>query len=216
MSEFEQTKRTRLRRYPDFGSYDKATVYSIIDDAPLCHISTVVDETPYIQATIHWRDGDKVYAHGAMKNKMVQAIRAGAKACLSFTHFDGYLLTRSAINHAVLYRSVIAFSQGRFIDDLAERNSQLEAFMERVHPGRWETIRHPTEDELKRTGVVEFELTEVSAKILPKEITPLVSPGGEMEAAEDATVSPWTGIIPYRLVADDPIESSEVCPPANE
>lgn len=212
MSEYEETKRTRLRRYPDFGSYDQATVYSIIDSAPICHISTIVDDSPYTQATVHWRDGDKLYAHGAVKNKMVQAIRAGAEACLSFTHFEGYILTRSAINHAVLYRSVVAFSRGRFIDDLEEKNTHLEAFVESVQPGRWETVRHPTEDELKRTGVVEFELKEVSAKILSKEIAPLVFPGGEMEAEEDATVSPWTGLLPYRLVPEDPIESSEISP----
>ena len=99
----------------------------------------------------------------------------------------------------MLYRSVVAFSHGRFVDDLEEKNALLEAFIDSVHPGRWETVRHPTKDELKRTGVVEFELKEVSAKILPREITPLVFPGGEMEAEEDATVSPWTGLVPYRL-----------------
>lgn len=216
MSEFEETRRTHLRRYRDFGSYDKATIYSIVDSAPMCHISTIIDDAPYVQATVHWRDGDKVYAHGAVENKMVKAVRAGAEACLSFTHFDGYVLTRSAINHAVLYRSVVAFSQGRFVDDLEEKNALLEAFIESVHPGRWETVRHPTKDELKRTGVVEFELKEVSAKILPREITPLVFPGGEMEAEEDATVSPWTGIVPYRLVPDDPIDSSDISQPPNE
>jgi hypothetical protein len=112
----------------------------------------------------------------------------------------------------VIYRSVIAFSRGRVVEDLDEKRALLEKLVERIQPGRWQTLRQPTTEELRQTGVVEFELEEVSAKILPKEIAPLILPGGEMEAEEDASVSPWTGILPYRLVAEEPIPSSEVPP----
>ena len=121
MSEYPQTDRTRLRLYEDLGTFDKEAIHSIIDETPLCHISVIIDDAPYIQPTTHWRDGDRVFAHGAVKNKMVNAIRNGASACLSFSEFGGFILPRSGFNHAVLYRSATAFSTGRFIEDPEEK-----------------------------------------------------------------------------------------------
>lgn len=210
MSDFEPTERTRLRLYKDFGSYERDKIYAIIDEAHICHVSAIVDGAPYIQATRHWRVGDKVYMHGAVKNKMVNAFRQGGEACLSFSLFDGYCLTRSAFNHAVLYRSAVVFARGRFVEDLNEKREYLRESIERVQPGRWAVVRQPTVEELKMTGVVEFPLVEVSAKALSLEVTPLILPGGELEKEADKDVSPWTGVIPYQLTAKEPIPSADV------
>ena len=64
MSDYSPTERTRLRLYHELGSYDRDLVHGIIDEAPMCHISAVVDGSPYIQATVHWREGEKVLVHG--------------------------------------------------------------------------------------------------------------------------------------------------------
>ncbi len=210
MSDYVQTDRTRLRLYHELGSYDRDFIHNIIDDAPMCHLSAVVDGSPYIQATVHWRDGEKVMVHGAVKNKMINAIRKGAEACLSFSHFDGYLLPRSGFNHAVLYRSVIAYAMGRFVEDLDEKREMLRLFLENIQPGRWDEIRQPSLDELKQTGIVEFQLGEVSAKSIPREMAPLLMPGGEMEDPADADYNPWTGIIPYELNACKPVSAEEL------
>jgi len=210
MSDYEPTERTRLRLYKDFGTYDREKIYAIIDEAPICHVSAVVDGAPYIQATRHWRVGPNVYMHGAVKNKMINAVRTGAEACLSFSLFDGYALTRSAFNHAVLYRSAVVFSRGRFVEDLDEKLGFLKDSIESVQPGRWSAVRHPTIEELKMVGVVEFPLVEVSGKMLSLEVTPLILPGGALEVAADQTVSPWTGVIPYKLTAGSPIPSGDI------
>ncbi len=210
MCDYVPTDRTRLRLYHELGTYDRDVIHAIIDEAPMCHVSAVVDGSPYIQATVHWRDDEQVLVHGAVKNKMINAIRHGAEACLSFAHFDGYLLTRSGFNHAVLYRSVIAYSTGRFIDDLDEKRERLRLFIERIQPGRWDVIRQPSQEELKQTGIVEFQLEEVSAKSIPREMAPLLMPGGEMEDPADADYQPWTGIIPYTLSPDEPISAESL------
>jgi len=210
MSDYIQTDRTRLRLYHELGSYDRDFIHNIIDEAPMCHLSAVVDGSPYIQGTVHWRDGEKVMVHGAVKNKMINAIRKGAEACLSFSHFDGYLLPRSGFNHAVLYRSVIAYAMGRFVEDLDEKREMLRLFLENIQPGRWDQIRQPSLDELKQTGIVEFQLGEVSAKSIPREMAPLLMPGGEMEDPADADYNPWTGIIPYELNAREPVSAGEL------
>ena len=210
MSDYEPTERTRLRLYKDFGTYDRQKIYDVIDVAPFCHVSTIVDDAPYIQATRHWRVGNNVYIHGAVKNKVVNALRKGAQACLSFSCFDGYVLTRSAFTHAVLYRSVVAFCQGRFVEDMDEKLAFLRDSIECVQPGRWSQVRPPTLDELKMTGVIEFALAEVSGKMLSLDVTPLILPGGEMEVEADKAMTAWTGVIPYSLVRETQITSEEV------
>lgn len=210
MSEIEVTQRTRLRLNQELGVYDREVIYQIIDQAPICHVSTVVDGSAYIQATAHWRIADRVYIHGAIKNKLVKAIGEGAEACLAFTHFDGYVMTRSAFNHTILYRSVVAFSKGRFVEEPDEKIEMLEKFVEHIEPGRWAEVRHPSPSELKQTGVIEFELNEVSGKVMPKEVAPVIFPGGPLEDPADADVSPWTGIRPIELVEQERILSSEM------
>lgn len=207
---YQPTERTRLRLYKDFGTYDRQQIYSIIDTAPFCHVSAVVDGAPYIQVTKHWRVGANVYIHGAVKNKIVDVVRDGAQACLSFCLFDGYVMTRSAFNHAVLYRSVTAFSHGRFVEDLDEKRRFLRDSIESVQAGRWDTVRQPTIEELKRVGVVEFPLLEVSGKVLSIDVAPIVLPGGELEVEGDKHVNPWTGILPYELVAGAAIPSDRL------
>ena len=209
MSKVDVTKRTRVRLGHEFGVYDREVIYQIIDQAPVCHVSTVVDGSSYIQATVHWRIDDHVYIHGAVKNKLIKAIYEGAEACLAFTHFDGYVLARSAFNHTVLYRSVITFSKGLFVEDLDEKNELLKRYLEHIEPGRWDRVRQPSKSELKQTGIVKFELNEVSGKVMPKEFAPGIFPGGEYEDPADAEVSPWTGIRPFTLEEQKPISSTD-------
>jgi len=210
MSNFEATTRTSLRLNHELGVYDRETIYQIIDQTPICHVSTIVDGSPYIQATVHWRIDDHVYIHGAIKNKLVKAINDGAEACLAFTHFDGYVMPRSAFNHTVLYRSAIAFSKGRFVEGLDEKNEILGKFVEYIEPGRWDTVRQPSTSELKQTGIIEFELNEVSGKVMPKELAPVLFPGGPLEDPADAEVTPWTGIRPFVQVEQERIPASEM------
>lgn len=209
-TESAPSPRTRVRLAHELGTYDKQAIYAIVDEAPICHVSAIVDEAPYVQATTHWRIDDKVYVHGAVKNKLVHAIHQGAEACLSFTLFDGYVLPRSAFNHTILYRSVIAYSMGRFVEGLDEREHLLHAYMDRVHPGRWDTIRQPSETELKQTGIIELSLDEASGKVMPTDVAPYLLPGGPLEAPEDAEVSPWTGIQQVALRTETPLPADQL------
>ena len=48
-----KTDRTKVRRIPKRGHYDKKTIYSIIDEAMICHVGFVMNDTPYVIPTIH-------------------------------------------------------------------------------------------------------------------------------------------------------------------
>ena len=79
----------------------------------------------------------------------------------------------------------------------------LQAFTEKLIPGRWNDARQPNEKELKATSILKLPLTEVSAKIRT---------GGVEDDAEDYAFPVWAGIIPLRLVADAPIRDDRCDP----
>ncbi len=94
--------------------------------------------------TLHARVGEQVYFHGSSASRTVRALAAGAQMCLTVTLIDGLVLARSAVHHSVNYRSVVVLGQARAIEQPAEKMAAIEAFTERLIPGRWEEVRSPT------------------------------------------------------------------------
>src|SRR5438034_1085430 len=50
------TPRTAVKRLPERGVYDRATIDAILDEALICHLAWVQDGSPRIIPTIHARD----------------------------------------------------------------------------------------------------------------------------------------------------------------
>src|SRR5260370_765395 len=50
MSEFTPTERTKVRRKPDRGHYDRETIYRILDEAVICHVWCVAGGLPFLKA----------------------------------------------------------------------------------------------------------------------------------------------------------------------
>ena len=77
---FVTTPRSRVRRHPERAHYDRATVYTILDAALLCHIGYVIDGKPYVTPTLFWRDGDRLFWHGSSASRMLRTQRTGIPA----------------------------------------------------------------------------------------------------------------------------------------
>src|ERR1700761_6768044 len=114
---YDITKTTRLKRLADRAAYDHETVHAILDEAVLCHVSLSVDGRPRVLPTLHWRMGNRLYIHGARKNGLFQAMRAGAEAAVAVTLMDGWVLARSAFNHSANYRSVMVVGHFQEVTD---------------------------------------------------------------------------------------------------
>jgi len=102
-------------------------------------------------------------------------------------------------NHSMNYRSVVALGQAVLVDDPAEKLAALEAFTQKLIPGRWGDARQPNGKELKATSVLKLPLNEVSAK---------VRTGDVEDDADDYALRIWAGVIPLRLIADPPIRDA--------
>ncbi len=183
---------TRVRRLPERGAYDAATVYAVLDAATHCHVGHIIGGRPVVIPTLHWRDGDTVHWHGSAASRMLRGNAAGGEACLTATLIDGYVLARSGFHHSANYRSVMVFGTPRLIQDPAEKARVLKGFVDRLFPGRWDTLRPATALELKATSVLAMPLHEASVKIRT---------GPPVDDEEDLAWPVWAGVLPLRLMA---------------
>jgi nitroimidazol reductase NimA-like FMN-containing flavoprotein (pyridoxamine 5'-phosphate oxidase superfamily) len=194
MASSAPSERSRVRRAPARADYDRATIDAILDEGLVAHLGFAVDGQPYVIPTLHARIGDEVFVHGSAASRMVTMLGAGLPVCLTVTLIDGLVLARSAFHHSMNYRSVVVLGTARFVEGPEERARALEAFTEKLLPGRWDEVRPPTRQELKGTRVLALPLDEASAK---------VRAGGPVDDAEDYASDAWAGVVPLRLASGD-------------
>jgi nitroimidazol reductase NimA-like FMN-containing flavoprotein (pyridoxamine 5'-phosphate oxidase superfamily) len=188
---------------PSRAVYEREAVEAILDEAIVSHVGTVGDGGhPVVIPTLHARDGDWLYLHGSAASPTLR--RAGwAEICVTATLLDGLVLARSAVHHSVNYRSVVAFGQAETVESDEEKCQALEAFTEKLIPGRWGDARLPTAQELKATAVLRLPLNEASAK---------VRTGGPLDDEPDYDLPVWAGTIGLRLTATDPVPDDRLMP----
>jgi uncharacterized protein len=194
------SERTQVIREPHRGAYDRDTIYSILDEALVCHVGFSLDGQPYVIPTLSARVGDALYFHGSAASRMLRNLSAGIPVCVTVTLVDGLVLARSVFNHSMNYRSVVALGTATLIDSPAEKREALRAFTEKLIPGRWNEARQPSEQELKATSILRLPLTEASAK---------VRTGPPIDEPEDYALKIWAGVVPLRLAADPGIPDEQ-------
>ncbi len=181
---------------PARADYERETIDAVLDEALVAHVGFAHEGQPYVIPTLHARVGEEVYFHGSAGSRTIRALAAGAPMCLTVTLLDGLVLARATVHHSVNYRSVVVFGAARPVEDLDERMAAMEAFTERLVPGRWGEARPPTVKELKAIQVLALPLDEASAK---------VRSGPPLDDEEDYALDVWAGIVPLRTDAGEPI-----------
>lgn len=199
----EPTSRTRLVRKPDRGSYDRAAIHAILDEALICHIGFAVEGQPYVLPTTHARIEDRLYVHGSVASRMLKTLKGGTPVCVTVTLIDALVLARSAFHTSMNYRSVVILGAASEVTDLEHKRSAFNALIEHILPGRGAHIRGPTDQEMKATSVLCLPITEASAKIRT---------GGPVEAEADYALPCWAGVIPVGLQARAPVPDDRLAP----
>ena len=202
MSHPAPTPRTRIRRLHEKAAYDRAVIDAILDTMPVAHVGHIVDGSPVVTPTLQWRKGDRVYWHGSSASRM-QKRAADEQVCLTVTLLDGMVLARSGFEHSVNYRSVMVFGTAEVVEGAAAKEAHLRAMMEQMFPGRWNTLRPITPQELKATRILSLPLTEASAKL---------STGHATETPGDSTWPVWAGVIPIHLAVGQPEPAPDLAP----
>jgi uncharacterized protein len=203
MTAFKPTQRSRVKRLHDRGHYDEVSIFPILDAALIAHVGYVIDGQPYVTPTNFWRQGRKLYWHGSSASRMLRHQKGGVPVCVTVTHFDGLVLARSGFNSSINYRCVMAFGRAHIIDDLAEKERQLDLFMDRVAPGRRTALRASTKQEIKATTVIGMEIEEASAK---------TRAGPPKDDEPDYALDCWAGVIPLALIVGAPEPDPRLAP----
>lgn len=193
----------RVHRIPERGHYDRTTIDAILDASIVCHVATIdSDGRPLVIPNQHARVGDVVYIHGSAASRNLKRAGQGVDISLSVTVVDGLVMAHRLFNHSVNYRSVVLRGTAEMVESNAEKLIALEAFTERIVPGRWAEAVAPDDQELKATMVLRLPITEASAKIR-------TGMPGHVDEEEDLTKL-WVGVIPLELVAGEPIGHPDI------
>jgi hypothetical protein len=195
------TKRTELRRIPSRGSRDWKRINQILDAGFLAHVGFCVAGQPFVIPTLYGRDEGTLYLHGSAASRMLRELETGVQACVTVTLVDGLVLARSAFDHSMNYRSVVAFGRARKIVDARQRIKSLRVISEHLIAGRWKEIREPSEKELKATTVLEFLIEEASSK---------VRSGPPLDDENDYGLPVWAGVLPLEIKSRPPIPDARL------
>lgn len=195
MPDFPKTGRNRVRRKPQRADYQTETIYHIIDEAPICHVGFAVDGQPYVIPTLHARQDDVIFLHGAPASRLLKVIETGAEVCITVTIVDGIVLARSAFHHSINYRSVVVFGRGAIVTEPGQKMAALAAITEHIAPGRWAEVRQPSQQELDATTVVAVPIASASAKMRS---------GPPLDDEADYALPIWAGVLPLALVSGAP------------
>jgi hypothetical protein len=190
------TSRSELRRIPNRGSHDWETITHILDAGFLAHVGFCVNDQPFVIPTLYGREGEKLYLHGSSASRMLGELETGIRMCVTVTLVDGLVLARSAFEHSMNYRSVVAFGTARKIVDPEDKTKSLRVISEHLIAGRWKEVRGPSGKELKATMVLEFAIEEASAK---------VRSGPPIDDESDYRLPVWAGVLPLEIKARAPI-----------
>lgn len=184
----------RIRRAAERAAYDRETIDRIVDAAIVAHVGTVRDGRPVVIPMLAVRDGDWLLLHGSPASGTFRRAR-GQPVCVEMTLLDGLVLARSAFHHSLNYRSVVIHGEAELIRDEGERSRALDAFVERLVPGRGAQLRPTTVAELRQTAVLRLSLARASAKVRS-------GPPRDEEADDDHPV--WAGVLPVSLAIGEP------------
>jgi len=197
-----QSSRTKVKRAPQRGLYEKAAIYEILDAAYLANIGFNYEEQPFVIPTLYGRLDDCLYIHGAASSRMIKAI-INHPICLSVSMVDGLVLARSAFHHSMNYRSVTLLGAPTLVDDPEEKELGLKIISDHLIPDRWDEVRAPNSKELKATTVLKLKITEGAAK---------VRIGHPKDEKIDHSLDIWAGQIPLKMIALDSIEDELLRP----
>ncbi len=186
----------RIRRIKENAVYDRESIYRILDEGLVCHVGFVDDGQPVVIPMLYARRDDSLLLHGAVASRLQKVLAAGARICVTITLLDGLVLARSAFNHSVNYRSVVAFGVADKINGPQAKRAALDTLVDKLVPGRRADIRDNTRQELAATSILEFPLDEIVAK---------VRTGPPDDFDKDMKLPIWAGVLPLTQKFGDPV-----------
>jgi nitroimidazol reductase NimA-like FMN-containing flavoprotein (pyridoxamine 5'-phosphate oxidase superfamily) len=188
------SERTRVRRFPERGGYERSTILATLRAGLLCNVAFIDAGTPVVIPMAYGLLPDALVIHGIAASRLIGSLRSGDEVCALVTILDGLVLAQGAFDHSMNYRSVVVFGRARWLRRTSDKLAALQAISDHALPGRWADIRPPDRSELRQVHVLAIPLDEASSKIR-----------SGPPSSEDIPWDTWTGVLPVRLTWDEPL-----------
>ena len=194
MADFAKTERTRMRRKAKRATYDRETIYAILNEALIASVAVSIDGQPHVQPMIHRRLGDRLILHGLATNRLLNAIAEGAEACINVFHLDALAVARKIEDHSMLYRSATVYGRGELVENESDKLAIMgQVFASLVGSGRLATLPPLQPGYLGGTMVVAVAIDEAVGKVNDRVDT------------DDGPNGIWSGLVPVRLDFETPV-----------
>lgn len=196
----KNTEKSKVKRAPKRGIYDKEKIFEILDKEFLCHVGFIHHDSPVVIPTMYGRKDETLYIHGSSVSRLITELEKGVDICVSVANISGIVLARSLFHHSLNYESAVIFGTGTLVSD-DEKEDSLKVISDHMLKGRWEEARKPNEKELKATKVIKITIDEASAK---------VRTGDPADDDEDYDLDVWAGVLPIIKSFGNPINDTKL------
>jgi len=191
---------TRPVRIPELMSSDRAALDALLDDTVLAHIGFVSDGHPVVIPTGVCRIGQQVFAHGSTGSRWMRLLSTGVPVSVSVATVDGIVVARSAFESSLHYRSAVLFGSFSAVTG-DEKLAALDAFTERLLPGRTREVRPSSKKELAATSMLALTIESWSLRI---------SNGWPEDPDDDLASDVWAGVVPIQHVTTLPLAAPDL------
>lgn len=160
--------RAKLQMHRERSVPDRAAQF--LRDGLVAHVGIADAEGPVVIPMTYHFDNDTpaiLYLHGAHHSRLMQAVASGDRVCVTVTITDGLVYSKTALNHSVNYRSVVAFCRAAPMQPLLEQSrTLLQAMIARYWNGRAVGVDYAEipEKHLETTAMVALDIEAISAK----------------------------------------------------
>ncbi|KAF8878372.1 flavin-nucleotide-binding protein [Gymnopilus junonius] len=190
---YAHTPRSSVNRLKQRATYDHEKIHSIIDSAPVLHVSfnpTSFEDDPFptilpmlgctgsfTSSGAQEKSAVVIYLHGHSASRFMkipsqppsyleEVTLPGIPVCVAATHIDGLVLAYTPFNHSCNYRSAVVHGYASAVEEPEEKTYALQLITDNMLSERWDNSRvPPTEAEMKSTGVIRVDIVSASAKI---------------------------------------------------
>lgn len=159
--------RSRVRRR-DRGK-DEHWVRAFLEVAPFGFLATVDrGGQPFLNSNLFVYDADRhcIYMHTHRTGRTRDNVEGSQKVAFSAAAMGRLLPAPEALEFSVEYAGVVAFGEGRVVEDDGEAREALQRLLDKyaphLEPGR--DYRPTTDDELNRTAVYRIDIETWSGK----------------------------------------------------
>lgn len=146
---------------------DRKEIDEVLTKVKTGRLGTCSRDIPYITPMNFVYDSEtlKIFLHCAYEGKKLENVRINQNVCFEVDDVADVIVKQPTCASSVAYRSVILFGTIKELIDLAEKDKALQKFAEKYAP---ENPKVPfTDAMLKRTNVLEIQITEITAKRSP-------------------------------------------------